>query len=91
MRSERESFPYEVKSCLRESVRQYFFLNDHIMRGPLCRAMGLIDLMQRDDKDDCREELLKKLLHEIKQIDVATKVIAMTIEKLSGSTEQNFE
>lgn len=77
----------EMKLLLSESISRYLFMNNHIMRGPLCRALGLINLLQHERDEERKGEILIKLIDEVKQIDVATKVISKSIEQISMNVD----
>jgi signal transduction histidine kinase len=51
------------------ALAEYAFINAHMLRGPLCRMMGLIHLMEREPDRYNSEQLtqLKTITHEIDQ------------------------
>lgn len=44
----------------------------HIIRGPICRLLGLLYLLDKDDASD-KEELLQKIHHTVDEIDELTR------------------
>ncbi len=70
----------EMKSLMHEQLRHYSFQNDHIMRGPLCRALGLVDLLKREGLEPELRKILDMLLFEIRQIENITLIISKVLE-----------
>lgn len=64
---------------MREQLRHYSFHNDHIMRGPLCRVMGLIDLLKREQVTKETQKILEMLIHEVEQVINVTYIISRNI------------
>lgn len=75
----------KVFSEISERLRKYSFHNDHIVRGPLCRLLGLIDLLKRESVNPDAAKLLQMILNELEQIENATIEISrnLTIEENS--------
>ena len=50
-----------------KSLAEYAFINAHMLRGPLCRIIGLINLMEREPDQYPTSELaqLKSIAQEI--------------------------
>lgn len=70
----------EYKMLLQTKLDQYVFQNDHIMRGPLCRAMGLLELLTREKLTPEGQKLLGMLKHEIRDIENVTFLIGKILE-----------
>jgi len=83
----------ELHLRMREQLRHYSFHNDHVMRGPLCRVLGLIDLLKREHVTQETKRLLEKLFHEVEQIMNVTYIISRSIDehedKLTNTKEIN--
>jgi len=83
----------ELHLRMREQLRHYSFHNDHVMRGPLCRVLGLIDLLKREHVTKETQRLLEMLFHEVEQIMNVTYIISRSIDehedKLSNTKEIN--
>ena len=65
----------------------YSFHNDHIVRGPLCRAVGLTHLLTREKVSGDLKELLDMLMVEVRQLEEAT----ITISRNMGVYEDNMQ
>lgn len=77
----------DVVVDMRHRLKKYSFHNDHIVRGPLCRLLGLVDLLKREDvKPDVRK-LLEMVLHEVEQIENVTIVVSREL----NAQEKNLE
>jgi hypothetical protein len=70
----------EFKKIMQEQLRHYSFHNDHIMRGPLCRAMGLIDLLKRENLQDDLRKMLDMLQYEVRQMENVTFMISKMLD-----------
>jgi hypothetical protein len=66
---------------IRELISVYRFHNDHIMRGPLCRVMGLIELLNYEKLPQSARELIIMLNEEINTIEKVTVSISHTLNR----------
>lgn len=71
----------EMQSLMVGLLHDYSFKNNHIMRGPLCRVAGLINLLNHENLDDETRNLLRLLLEEVEEIDRITKSIARMLNE----------
>ena len=77
----------DVVIDMSEKLRKYSFHNDHIVRGPLCRVLGLIDLLKREEVNPDVRKLLEMVLQEVEQIENAT----ITVSRELNVQEKNLE
>jgi len=69
-----EERAYEIKNKNR-SLSEYAFINAHMLRGPLCRIIGLIDLMEQEPNKHNEDQLAqlksisKEIDHRIREIN----------------------
>jgi signal transduction histidine kinase len=70
----------KFQRLMREQVRHYSFHNDHIMRGPLCRVMGLIDLLKKENLSPDARKMIDMLQHEARQMENVTFMISKMLE-----------
>ncbi len=63
-----EDRAYQIENKNR-SLSEYAFINAHMLRGPLCRIIGLINLMEQEPNKHNTDQLaqLKSIAHEIDQ------------------------
>lgn len=64
-----------------KQLSEYAFINAHLLRGPLCSILGLIQLLETDESNDTESMILfhlKKSSSELKEI----------VEKISKAIEQ---
>ncbi|CAM4021442.1 PAS domain S-box protein [Gillisia limnaea] len=64
-----------------ERLKDIAWTQSHVVRAPLARIMGIIDLMQTHDDIVNQEELLKHILHSATELDGI-------IRKITNQTEQ---
>ena len=60
------------------ALSEYAFINAHMLRGPLCRIIGLINLMEKEP-DHYPEEQLAQLKSIAREIDQRVKEISSVI------------
>jgi hypothetical protein len=70
----------QFQRLMRDQLQRYSFLNDHIMRGPLCRTMGLIDLLKMENLNGDTKRLLDMLMHEVRQMENVTFMISKMLD-----------
>lgn len=64
-----------------ELINIYRFHNDHIMRGPLCRALGLLELLNYEKLPQSARELIIMLNDEINAVEKVTIAISRTLNR----------
>ncbi len=62
-------------------LAEYAFINSHLLRGPVCRLLGLIQLLSYTDFSEADSELLCYLRMAGEEIDTVVGKINMAIEK----------
>jgi PAS domain S-box-containing protein len=62
-------------------LAEYAFINSHLLRAPLCRLMGLIQLLNYTDISKADSELLRYLLLAGEELDRVVGRINIAIEK----------
>ncbi|RAW00537.1 hypothetical protein [Pseudochryseolinea flava] len=72
---------------IRELVNVYRFHNDHIMRGPVCRALGLLELLNYEKLPQSARELIIMLNDEINTIEKVTVAISRTLNRHEEKNE----
>lgn len=64
-------------------LAEYAFINSHLLRAPLCRLLGLIQLLELSQMPSLEPDLLNYLRHSGEELDAVVKKINLAIE--SGS------
>ena len=77
----------EFQKLMQEQVRNFSFHNDHIIRGPLCRAMGLVNLLKKESLSTEVNSMVDMLRHELRQMENVT----LMISKMLDDNEKRFE
>lgn len=80
----------DVVVDMSEKLRKYSFHNDHIVRGPLCRLLGLVDLLKREDVNPDVRRLLEMVLHEVEQIEDVTIAVSRELNVQEKNLEQTI-
>ena len=80
----------DVVVDMSEKLRKYSFHNDHIVRGPLCRLLGLVDLLKREEVNPDVRKLLEMVLHEVEQIEDVTIVVSRELTAQEKNLEQTI-
>jgi hypothetical protein len=74
-----ERIVYERTKKLEEQndmLTTYAYMNSHIFRGPVCRLLGLLQLMKLEKKEESKVELESYLYEEVESIDRVVKDIS---------------
>lgn len=71
-----------------EKLAEYAFINSHVLRGPLSRMLGLIELLERSDKKD--EELINYLKTSGLELDAVVKKINSVIAERRDLARKDF-
>lgn len=71
-----------------EKLAEYAFINSHILRGPLSRMLGLIELLERSDGKD--EELINYLKRSGMELDDVVKKINSAIAGRTDLMRKDF-
>ncbi|MEH0154811.1 response regulator [Limibacter armeniacum] len=74
----------QILSTKNEALDKYCYMNSHKLRAPLCRILGLVDLIERSG--DNNRELLDKLKESADDLDGVTKEINLV---LSNAMSEN--
>jgi len=69
-------------------LTEYAFINSHVLRAPLCRLMGLVQLLELSKMRDLEPDLLKYLKHSGDELDAVVKRINLAIES-GGSFDRD--
>lgn len=64
-----------------EHLRNFSFQNSHVMRGPLCRALGLVNLLKRENLSGEARRLQEMLYHELTQMENVTVIVSRMLDK----------
>jgi hypothetical protein len=62
-------------------LAEYAFINSHLLRGPLCRMLGLINLIDHTDIQNKEKELISHLKSSGEELDDVVKKINSAIER----------
>ena len=62
-------------------LAEYAFINSHLLRGPLCRLLGLINLIDHTEIQDKEKDLINHLKLSGEELDEVVKKINSAIEK----------
>jgi hypothetical protein len=62
-------------------LAEYAFINSHLLRGPLCRLLGLINLIDHTEIQDKERDLISHLKLSGEELDEVVKKINSAIEK----------
>lgn len=81
----------QFQKLMHEQVRHFSFHNDHIMRGPLCRAMGLVNLLKRENLNSEASNILDMLRHELTQMENVTLMISKMLDDHENNLEDRID
>ncbi|MDX2195684.1 MAG: GAF domain-containing protein [Cytophagales bacterium] len=62
-------------------LAEYAFINSHLLRGPLCRILGLSNLLLIMENPDSKMDVLGKLDLSAKELEAVVKSINKTLEE----------
>src|SRR5690606_23049652 len=65
-------------------LKEISWTQSHVVRAPLARIMGLVDLLQHQEEDDDRQLLLDNILSSARELD-------KIIRKINSKTEEKAE
>lgn len=71
----------ELQTLVLKLLHEYSFKNNHIMRGPLCRVAGLVNLLKHENINNETKNLIHLLVNEVEEIDEITKSIARMLNE----------
>ncbi len=70
-----------------EILQEYAFINAHKLRAPVARILGLCKLINHSEDIDEKEDLVRKILYEVRDLDRIVLTITNTILK-GGNPER---
>jgi hypothetical protein len=65
-----------MSTQLTDELKQYYFHHDHIVRGPLCRAQGLVNLLEYKNLPEDLEDIVSKLKNELQELNKGTFLLS---------------
>jgi GAF domain-containing protein len=71
-------------------LAEYAFINSHVLRGPVARVMGLVDVLEMETSPDSAREIMSRLRETANELDEVVKKINVAIEKGSHFGRDNF-
>jgi GAF domain len=71
-------------------LAEYAFINSHLLRGPLCRLLGLINLIEHTEIQNKEKDLIGHLRLSGEELDEVVKKINSAIEKGGHFNRQEF-
>ncbi len=71
-----------------EKLAEYAFINSHVLRAPLSRMLGLIQLMEMTDKKDL--QLIDYLKKSGEELDEVVKKINTTLAERADLARKDF-
>ncbi len=75
---------------LNQQLMEYAFYNSHKVRGPLCRIMGLVNLISLSPTHQ-HEYLLEKLAVSTDELDDAIKAINHTLQTVDKNLPTTYQ
>ncbi|WP_158825065.1 PAS domain-containing protein [Mucilaginibacter lacusdianchii] len=69
-------------------LQQIAFMQSHIVRAPLCRIMGLVDLIMKYKENGVDYEMMEYLNISVKELDEVIKTIILTTDNSDQDPEE---
>ena len=66
-------------------LTEYAFINSHLLRAPVARVIGLLNLMAKTDNASKKAEITDHLNTAGKDLEEVVSKISLTLEEKSGS------
>lgn len=63
-----------------EKITRYTFMNSHHLRAPVARILGLVNLILKEENNDLKEEMLKKLKASTNELDEIIKSMNVLLD-----------
>ncbi|WP_448518914.1 GAF domain-containing protein [Rhodoflexus sp.] len=73
-----------------QQLREYAFINSHVLRAPLARIRGLLYLMTHDPNASNDRELIEILIREANELDMITTKISDILHDGSNLTREDI-
>jgi hypothetical protein len=73
-----------------KQLAEYAFINSHLLRGPLCRMLGLINLINHTEIHSKEKELIEHLKLSGEELDEIVRKINSAIEKGGHFNREEF-
>lgn len=71
-------------------LAEYAFINSHLLRGPVARVMGLVEVLEMETSDESKKEIMSRLRETSRELDDVVMKINNAIEKGSHFGRENF-
>ncbi|MCS6823104.1 MAG: hypothetical protein NZ529_02325 [Cytophagaceae bacterium] len=68
----------------------YGYINSHVLRAPVSRLMGLIEVLKQETNEKAREDILKIIYSEAHEIDEKIKQISKVINETDATLMQDL-
>lgn len=72
-------------------LTEYAFINSHLLRGPLSRILGLVNLIEKSNKETKEEELIAHLKLSANELDDVVKRINSAIDNGNHFGRDHFD
>lgn len=74
-----------------KQLAEYAHINSHLLRGPLARVLGIIDLLERTDSTPEQKQYLEHLLKASKDLDEVVTKINLALEQEGKVSREAIE
>lgn len=88
MRVEERTRQLEIQN---QQLREYAFINAHLLRAPLARIRGLLYLMTCDPNETKNNELIDTLIREANELDIITTKISDILYDGNNLTREDIQ
>jgi signal transduction histidine kinase len=81
----------DILRWVHEQTRQYTFHNDQMLRGPLFRVKGMLQLFRKELWSADQQKLLEILQGEVEQMEKASSTMARMLEEHEARIQRLIE
>jgi signal transduction histidine kinase len=81
----------EILQRIYAQTRHYAFHNDQMLRGPLFRVKGMLQLFQQESWSAGQQKLLEILQAEVAQMEESSRAMARVLEEQEAHIQRLME
>ncbi|MBT1708701.1 hypothetical protein KK062_10725 [Fulvivirgaceae bacterium PWU5] len=81
----------DILQWVYEQTRHYAFHNDQMLRGPLFRVKGMLQLFKKESWPAGQQKLLEILQGEVEQMEQASSTMARMLKEHEARIQQLIE
>lgn len=77
----KETYKSQAHKSTEELIAEYNFINDHELRGPLCRISGLLQLLSIEKGEAEKQKIIDLLTNTANELDLATRKLSLILNQ----------